>query len=89
MEPIEHSIANRGEGLAYVAIEPWPHCFELKPGEVLSFVWTPKAGLPALQTDYDPNGDLTIWPNGEMDDRSIMIDGKPALHRSWKFERNQ
>ena len=82
----QQTFENGKDGPVYVSVEPWPHAFELEPGDKLTLIWDAPETGDAVQVDFVNEHELVVWPNGSGDDLQILFNGGPAEGRSWKFK---
>ena len=69
----------------YVSVEPWPHCFELEPGDRLTLIWDVAESDGPTQVNFINERELVVWP-GCLADLTILFNDGPAEGRSWKFK---
>ena len=70
----------------YISVEPWPHCFELEPKDKLTLMWSAPEVGDALEVSFITERELTVWPNGKLDDLQILFNDGPSEGRSWAFK---
>jgi hypothetical protein len=88
MARIRQSFTNRQDRPVYVSVEPWPHCFELEPGDKLTLIWdAAEAGEAgeAMQVEFLNETELILWPDDRLNDLEILFNDAPGEDRSWKF----
>jgi hypothetical protein len=87
MRRAQQTFVNDQNGPIYVSIEPNPECYELEPGERLTLVYALPESGDALDIRFINGRELVIWPmsSGEPE---VLIDGRPAEARSWKFKHH-
>lgn len=83
----QQTFANDKDRPIYISVEIWPECFELQPGEKLTLRWNGPETGDVAQIDIINDDEIVVWPNGETDGMEFLIDGQPALERSWAFKR--
>ena len=87
MARTQQTFENGKDGPIYVSVEPWPECFEMEPGDKLTFIWdTPEVG-DAVQVKLINERELVVWPSGEVDGLVILFNGGSSECRSWTFKR--
>lgn len=84
MGRIRQTFANKQSQPIYVSVEPWPECFELEPGDVLTLIYQPSE--VALELEFINERELVLWPNGNIDDIEFLINGEPGADKSWTFK---
>lgn len=89
MAKTQQTFENAKDGPVYVSVEPWPHCFELEPGDKLTLVWTPAPTGDASQVEFINERELVVWPSGDLGDLVILFNGGPSEGRSWKFKHSE
>ena len=79
---ISLAFKNKRDSTAQVWVEPWPDCFNLKPGENLIMEF--ECSDPDKPLNVELTDDcLVLWPN-TLQHPSFSIDGQPANDRSWR-----
>lgn len=86
MGKIRQSFKNHQDKPIYVSVEPWPECFELEPGEVLTLIYEASESEVIMDVDVINEQELVLWPNGKIDDIEFLINGEPGAERSWTFK---
>ena len=64
MARTQQTFENRQDGPIYVSVEPWPHCFELEPGDRLTLVWDAPETGDSVQVEFINARELVLWPDG-------------------------
>ena len=70
----------------YISVEPWAHCFELEPKDKLTLTWDAPGTGDALEVSFITERELTVSPNGKVDDLKILFNDGPADDRSCAFK---
>lgn len=88
MARTQQTIVNGGHELAYVSVEPWPECFELKPADKLTLIWDAGVIGDAVEMKLINGRELVIEPTGALDQMQFLVNGELARHLSWAFRRS-
>jgi len=86
MAQTRQTFKNDKTGPIYISIEPWPECFELEPGDILTLVYDAVDDGDALLVSFANDRELILWPEGKLDDIQILFNGGSSEGRSWKFK---
>jgi hypothetical protein len=86
MAQTQQTFVNRKDDPIYVSVEPWPQCFELKPGDRLTLIWDGPATGDTVETEFVNERELVVHPYGDIDGIRYLINGQPALELSWRFK---
>jgi hypothetical protein len=86
MARTQQTFVNDRDCPIYISVEPWPHCFELEPEDKLTLIWVAPDTGDALEVSFVTERELTVSPNGKLDDLQILFNDGPATDRSWAFK---
>ena len=85
MARIQQTFENRKDGPIYISVEPWPHCFELEPGDKLTLAWDAPESGEAMYVSFLNERELVLYPEGAFDPE-ILLNGESAEGLSWNFK---
>jgi hypothetical protein len=83
----QQTFVNEQQGPIYISIEPTPDCYELEPGERLTLIYALPEDGDAIEVRFINPRELVIWP-ATAEEPEVLIDGKRAEDRSWKFRHD-
>ncbi len=86
MKKGRQTITNDRDVPIYVYIEPTPECYELEPGEKLTLIFEIPQDGEALSVNLFNERELTIYPEGQLEEPEVLINGTSAEGRSWTFK---
>ena len=86
MARIQQTFENRKDGPIYISVEPWPHCFELEPGDKLTLIWNAPESGEAMYVSFLNERELVLYPESGVDDPEILLNGESAEGLSWSFK---